>query len=693
MSGQEATHGDGQAPSFSSTRGTTGAQGIFNGEVTIYLADPDDPPERKLQVAKNYLSALMPGPAQGLLVSVIGQKYRTSEAAYYWMLAILSGKALADLDTEARDALQSAWKQVQQSQDPWHTAATVIKNLVVLLQGPQGDTAGTARMDQILASFEDLPEARREEIRRHLDSLLTTGIRRQFEHAYSERIRDQRLGNKRKERVPKFFEPVPYPPQDTLSPKPTLHPVRAAFFTVTITMGLTGFVWGETLSFRHGGGVGLMLAVSALGCCALLAWYAPTRFPARFSQWQDDPAPETMRKMAAAVKRVFEQVRRNASDGDSTEGWIAATRPLRSALVREYASVYGSPKVPPGGIDYLIKRHAQDAWKRFRAGKLRMRSKATLGFDCAALALAATALGTVIRIFLTEPTRAAGPIGLVFCAGVLLPASRGDVLLVRLLRRNGERVLAARRLRVEQKLYEDRLRELANRPEDTEMARWLDDDKHYFRTLVLNQYGLESEDVIAEAVLSEPAPGSRRSRVRRGPWRYSAYILWIYLLTSAGVRQIVVHLDFASGTLSDQQRTAFRYDAVASASIIEFGICFSESGRNVLPQGQRKHRSPAPKPDTEAEEKPGPKATSDSDQEPVVLQLFRLVLINRQRFDVTVEHLAEVDEGLGDDTIYLRRLALDDSGVSSALRILEQVAAEGADWARHARLRADQIIL
>lgn len=29
---------------------------------------------------------------------------------------------------------------------------------------------------------------------------------------------------------------------------------------------------------------------------------------------------------------------------------------------------------------------------------------------------------------------------------------------------------------------------------------------------------------------------------------------------------------------------------------------------------------------------------------------------------MTVEHLAEVDEGLGDDSIYLRRAALDDSG-------------------------------
>ncbi|MEU9841705.1 hypothetical protein AB0C69_21040, partial [Actinomadura sp. NPDC048032] len=603
------------------------------------------------------------------------------------------GKALADLDAEARHGLQSAWKQVQQSQDHWLAAATVIKDLVVLLQEPQGNAAGTAKMDQILASFDDLPGERREELRRHLDSLLTTGLRRQLEHAYSEQIRDQRLGNKRKERVPKFFEPIPYPPQDTLSPRPTLQPVRAASFTVIIAMGVIGFVWGEAMSLRFGSGVGLMLAVSALGSAALLAWCAPSRFPARFSPWQEDPAPETMRKMAAAVKRVFEQVRRNASDGDSTEGWIAATKPLRTALVREYASVYGSPKVPPGGIDYLIKRHAQDSWNRFRSGKLTMRSKAALGFDCAALALAATALGTVIRIFLAEPTHAAGPIGLVFCSGVLLPAIRGDVLLVWLLRRSSERVLAARRLRIEQKLYEDRLEELADRPEDTEMARWLDDDKHYFRTLMLNQYGLESEDVIAEAVLNEPAPGSRRSRVRRGPWRYSAYILWIYLLTSAGVRQIVVHLDFASGTLSDQQRTAFRYDAVASASIIEFGICFDEDGRGVLPRRQRKHRSPAPKPDTEAEEKPGPKTASESDQEPVMLQLFRLVLINRQRFDVTVEHLAEVDEGLGDDTIYLRRLALDDSGVSSALRILEQVAAEGADWVQHARLRTDQIIL
>ncbi|WP_433332033.1 hypothetical protein [Spirillospora sp. CA-294931] len=663
------------------------------------MAEPDDPPERRLWVAKNYLTSKIPLPAQDLLMSIIGEGYRTGEAAYYWMLAILSGKALADLDSEARQRLQSAWEQAGQSRDGWFTAAKVIKDLVVLLQGPQGDAARTARMDQILASFDDLPEARREEIRRHLDTLFTTGLRRQFEHAHAERVRDQRLANERGKRVPKFFEPVPHPPQSTLSPRPALRPFQTVFFTGAVVMGTTGVAWGEALSLGHGGPVALALAVSAFGCVSVLAWFAPVRFPARFSPWQDDPAPETSDTMAAAVKRVFERVRRDGADGESTEGWTATTRTLRAALAREYASVYGSPKVPPGGVDYLIKRHAKDAWKRFRAETLVIRPRAAVLFDFAAVALAATALGTVIEIVLADPARATGPLGLTFCAVLLLPASRGDVFLVRLLHRNGERVSAARRLRVEERLYQERLDELADRPEDTEMARWLDDDKHYFRSLVLNQYGMESEEVIAEAMLSEPAPGARRSRVRRGPWRYSAYIVWVYLLTNLGVRQIAVHLDFASGTLSNQRRTSFRYDAVASASIIEIGICFDENGRGVLPANKRKRRQAGPdtvgeaSPDAEAEEKPGPKPNSGTGPEPVMLQLFRLVLINRQRFDVTVEQLAEVDESLGDDMIYLRRLALDDTGVSSALRILEQVAAEGGDWVRHAKMRAEQIIL
>jgi hypothetical protein len=38
------------------------------------------------------------------LISVIGEEYRTSEAAYYWMLSILSGKALDDLEARATDS-------------------------------------------------------------------------------------------------------------------------------------------------------------------------------------------------------------------------------------------------------------------------------------------------------------------------------------------------------------------------------------------------------------------------------------------------------------------------------------------------------------------------------------------------------------------------------------------------------------
>jgi hypothetical protein len=202
---------------------------------------------------------------------------------------------------------------------------------------------------------------------------------------------------------------------------------------------------------------------------------------------------------------------------------------------------------------------------------------------------------------------------------------------------------------------------LRDRPTDPEMAGWLDLDRSYLKTAALRRCGLTNRDLIAHVVLTEGTPKALRARVIHGPMRYSRYVVMVFLLTRSGVRQVEVNLDFLNGDVHNERRTAFRYDTLASARVAEVGVRFADTS----PNGQQS-------------------AT-------VQRRTFNLSLLNGEKITLVVEDF----EGLADpeeDGNRLLRIALDSSGISGALHILEAVAAEGRDWTTREHERRERLI-
>jgi hypothetical protein len=211
----------------------------------------------------------------------------------------------------------------------------------------------------------------------------------------------------------------------------------------------------------------------------------------------------------------------------------------------------------------------------------------------------------------------------------------------------------------EKQWYEEWLSELDDQPTDAEMNRWLAMDKIYLRTDAAARAGLAANDLVAHVVTVDGATGARRAQVNNCPVRYAAYEVQVFLLSQSGAREVTVYLDFLTGEMSNERRTLFRYNALASARVVESGV----------------------------------RTTEATGPEPVKVQrlrsyTLRLTLLNGQ--DITVigedlrRNLGDLLNGAEHDGS-LR--TLQSSGIEGALPILESVAAEGSEWIAKERER------
>jgi hypothetical protein len=224
--------------------------------------------------------------------------------------------------------------------------------------------------------------------------------------------------------------------------------------------------------------------------------------------------------------------------------------------------------------------------------------------------------------------------------------------------RSGFRIVAERRRVAADKLEWNRQREareeafarwqrkLADKPTDIEMAIWLECDRKLLVDHAMRQYRLRPSQIIAHAFIEAPAPTYKRGRYQLGPWRYSCYRLLLFLLTDDGVRQVNIDLDFQAGTHRVTQRLNYRFDAVAAVRI-----------------------------DSTAQR-----------------QTFELTLVNGDPLSVRVTEANAEGIRPGEDQSRLAELSLDASGLSHTLHILEGIAAEGKEWVKHRRRRADERI-
>ncbi|MFE6610291.1 hypothetical protein [Amycolatopsis sp. NPDC057786] len=647
----------------------------FHRHENTYHVSREDPPERKLEVAKNHLEGGNARMAQEIFRDVMKQgQISSAEFAYYYALAVFSGRSLGEMNDDVHDAFLDAIALAGGlGPGEWHSALEVVSDFVTCVWGQQiGSTFDPQAMNRALKNFSDLPPQRQREITRHLNMILSGAIQDSLDVLYAQRVAEDRLAQDRAGRAWKFFEPDPAPPrfwENAPSPVGAGAWVKLVSGMFALLLGLlfaiAAFVDGSLLL----GLLGLLLV--GAGTFGAFRWGLEIEVVKRrlVSKNREHGIPvQHVRPVSPGhwVSTRFVEEVHGLVDLSFAEArphiagnWDADTFGIRQYLKTRFVALYGNAQVGPESILWLMRWHARQVADQWRAGTL-FAYRASLRPSGRTSTLFKSSVGGCVVGSLFLLFAGGGFAGVAFFLGLgaflavkgaiqILAPQRDEVL---------ERAAAQVTYEAEQRAYSDWRQVLSDRPSDAEMARWLDLDKNYLKTEALRRSSLVNRDLVAHVVLTEGMSDALRARVPRGPLRYSKYVVLVFLLTKSGVREIEVQLNFLTGDVHNEQRKSFRYDALASAHVAEVGIRFADNRRYVVRGDDPAHLG----------------AVTVRSRE------FRLSLLSGEDISVLVEGTGGLTDMTVEDESEILQTSLTASGIAGALHVLEAVAAEGRDW-------------
>ncbi|MEU6350587.1 hypothetical protein ABZ896_14810 [Streptomyces sp. NPDC047072] len=721
----------GPGPAFNAMAGSwVGAQiGVVHGDV--YQPGSQAPPEELFRFgvrelgSNNRLSALR-------FLEKAFEAERTPEHAYYLMLAILSDRPYELLGEKHMELLRQAAAFADAPDEPGgaggpsgpggpggpgrprapgasddpdgHRAAIgIVCRLLSLVSRPPEAVHADGSLLALFEGVDALPASRRSEILQHLQMLMNGAVRDRLDAWDAAEVRENRRAGRREARAHKFFLPDPVAPKQRTAAPAGLTGVDQAALAGAAVLGVVGFALALAVLLRGSVATAffVLLAVGAGGAAA--AWCGVERrwlgerlaeenrrhFPSTAGQgpWHHgavpfDPAVVPGAYRIAWPTRQYEDFHTAIShviaaafesrlrQGEDPSAWARHSAGIRLTLANELTVAFAGTN-STAGLEWLVGMHAEDTAVAWRNGtlfdyqrRLRTPVQISFGFWAGVVCFGIGALAGVGDLFSLDAGKGFGAV-VVLAAAVLLGL------------RTGYEVHARRRTRAADVhdfgvRYENELRVwqqwrdyLADRPTDNEMAKWLDYDLRALRRESLDHYGLSNHDVRTSFFVTEAAPGCHRARVRCGPPRYSSYIIRLFLLTEGGVRQHRWTMDFVTADHFREDRTAFRYDAIGSVAVAQVSI----RGVGELRKVVRLDKDSAAL------------GTGTRPQDEVILgQALCLSLLNSESIEIVVENFRDFVDRIAEDPAQLYQLALDSSGISTALRILESVAAEGRDW-------------
>ncbi|MEU1021544.1 hypothetical protein ABZ366_05425 [Streptomyces sp. NPDC005904] len=584
---------DDAAYSSAAYNSNVGIQAQVVHESTVNFVHPDASPQEKYRVGVQLLEDGVPSRAREMITDVIAHGYDGAEVRFHWVLAMLSARTHHDLTTEEVQRLRYTSRLVRTfPEDGWKEALRVTFDLLAVLSTTGSETG------PVLKQLQDLPRHQHDAILRHLDLMLTGGLKDELWADTLGRARAERFGNDRSRRVWAYFAPIPIgaraaaPRPSTADAVKAALPVRAALFVVS-----SAFLWGLALVADPARAIVELPVALGAGLTAArfgVRWWGrsrPTLAAGAPAPHPHDPDSTTGTGTATAtatesgftkgVRRSFDHyfsVRR--PHGFTSDAWLAHTDQIRESLAAEIADLYRESRIPVNRVDWLIRYLAEDARNRCNNGTLFDRyrqDQASARTKALTVAALATLAAAALSAFGTAVSGAGQQRVLWAFLAVLGAVWSGHATASRWLEVRREEHRLVRETREYQEDLTDR--QIAyqrwksfldeTRPSELEMETWLTCDKTSFVDEALRYHRLTWRDLITHTILVAPAPSYKRGRVRGGPWRYSHYVFRLFLFTQDGIREISSEFNFSDATRRNEQRSNYRFDALTSVQVTE----------------------------------------------------------------------------------------------------------------------------
>jgi hypothetical protein len=628
---------------------------VVEGDVRL-TAFPGDSPEDRYRIGLNNLNSGKATKARELIWDAIIGDYKTSEARFHWLVAMLSGRTVRQFSREELSQLNTARSHSPfDTDDPWSEGTRLVFRLlesvgVLQQEDPRPD------ISVIVREFDRLGIRQRALLMPHLELFLEGPLKDDMWRLERARAEAGQTGGGRKNRAWKFFQPVPIDPRVRSVRPPSTTPAErfAAWASTGIFAVVAGYFGWELL--RHGAVLGVLAYAAGLAGGAVATVNGlELRFLAERRRMKDQqfqaPAPAASRSPGEGFADKVDALFRRYSpkylpDKAERDAWQAAAAGALSFGRDEIAEVYRESRIPAERVAWLIRYQIRQSRDRWRDGTLYdyryqlLPEPGILRKFRTGIAIAIAGGIVAIAMLRTAPLTDA----VIVIAGVLsgIPAWRTRLRVVLEDRRHAADTaeVAQRRAEVEAEFARWTGR-LKDRPSDAEMKAWLDHDRTVLLAQAMDHYRLARHQVRTYAFLEEPGSRAKHARLRNGPVRYSRYKLIVFVLTSDGVRQVSADLGFVAVTLRLGDRLSYRYDAVASAHV---------------------------------------SLTRSGPPRPRIQQKFTLTLVNGNPISVIVTDLDPKDIRQGEDEYSLSEAALDAASVANTLHVLEGIAAEGKGW-------------
>ncbi|MEU6205693.1 hypothetical protein ABZ814_19185 [Micromonospora musae] len=628
--------------------------GVVHGDINFYRLSPNATPEEQFDEAVKYLRARVRDEARTLIEKAFAGGCRSTKVQFFRMIALLSGRTLRQLGAEELDRLEAIYASLPDldEQDEWAAGLQVIIHLLA--------PDSTTDPDLMIKEIDALRQLQRDWIYGHLEALLEGTMQDEMWKASVTLARARRTANDRATRVWKFFHPKPAQPR-VQQVRPSVVPFRdwlragvgAVLFTLAVVQLTVLAMAGGELSSAFG-------LLAGLGGLAAFCVGGADRHYRRARQRAKDAdlLPPRQRReappdgFARKVDRQFDRYfGRYVPRGTERTYWLEQTAGIRRRLRDEVVELYREQRIHADRVAWLVRYLVSEVRKQWEEDtltayrhQLRVPAKSTILHLGGLISCVASTYWVLPAAVQSAPLPSTAWFLLTVASAV--PALRSSFRIVA----ERQRVAADQAERDAEKLarwaaYERWQRKLSDKPSDIEMATWLESDRKVLVDAITQKYRLRPSQVIAHTFLEAPANSCRRARYPRGPWRYSRYQLLLFLLTDDGVRQVNIDLDFETAESRTTQRLNYRFDAVAAVRID--GIA-----------AQR--------------------------------QTFELTLVNGDPITIPVSESSDETLEPDEERTKITELSLDAAGLNHTLHVLEGIAAEGKEWIRHRRRRADE---
>ncbi|MFD7431742.1 hypothetical protein ACFV6Z_32510 [Streptomyces sp. NPDC059818] len=570
------------AAAYDSTIGIQ-AEAVHNSNV--YFVHPDASPQEKYRVGVRLLEDGIPSRAREMLTDAIAHGYHNAEVRFHWVLATLSARTHHDLSAEEVQRLHHASGLVRTYvEDEWKEALRVTFDLLAAL-GTAGGATGS-----VLKQLQDLPSRQHDAILRHLDLMLTGGLKDELWAETLERAGTERFDNDRARRVWAYFEPDPIGAR-VVRPHLSTAAAGAAQAALPLRVALLGVssvVLGALAWIAHPAQA-VFESLVALGAghtaarCGVQWWgrgSRPAETAATDTSGPHRPAPAEG-GFTKGVHHGFDHYFRvRTPHGFTPDAWLAHTAEIRSSLAAEVADLYRESRIGVDRVTWLIRYLAEETRNRHNNGTLfdRHPQDRTLTRTKVLTVTALAVLGAAaLSGFCTAVSGTAQPRPLWAFLALLGAAWSGHAAAQLWLRVRRERHRLAREALEYQKELaarqdaHQRWKALldSTRPSEREMETWLACDKTAFVDEALRHHRLTWRDLITHTILVVPAHSYKRARVQGGPWRYSHYVIRLFLFTRDGIREVSSELRFSDSTRRNEQRSNYRFDALSSVQVTE----------------------------------------------------------------------------------------------------------------------------